>query len=97
MPQNEEVQLVRRKYGLANEDVVENSKNKLSKKEELRNHDRERTILLGALEKIAKMFKKQMAQGEFALDNDSRFVEEFCTIIELCIQHGWKSKLKFII
>jgi len=97
MPQNEEVQLVRKKYGLVNEDVMENSKNKSSKKVETRNYDRERTILLGALEKISKMFQKQMAQGEFALDNDSRFVEEFCTIIELCIQHGWKSKFKFIV
>lgn len=93
MPQNEEVQLVRKKYGLVNDEAPENSKNKLSKKEEARNYDRERTILLGALEKIAKIFQKQMAQGDFALDNDSRFVEEFCTIIELCIQHGWKSKI----
>lgn len=80
-----------------NVDVIENSKNKLRKKEETRNYDRERIILLGAIEKIAKMFQKQMAQGDFALDNDSRFVEEFCTIIELCIQHGWKSKFKFIV
>lgn len=93
MPQNEEVQLVRKKYGLVNDEAPENSKNKLSKKEEARNYDRERTILLGALEKIAKIFQKQMAQGDFVLDNDSRFVEEFCTIIELCIQHGWKSKI----
>jgi monomeric isocitrate dehydrogenase len=101
MPQNEEAQLVRKKYGLAlatdNNNIAKNSKNKLSKNEETRNYDRERTILLGALEKITKFFQKQMAQGDFALDNDSRFVEEFCTIIELCIQHGWKSKIKIML
>lgn len=93
MPQNEEVQLVRKKYGLRSEEVLESEKEKLNKKDNVRNYDSERTVLLGAIEKIAKIFQKQMAQGEFVLDNESRFVEEFCTIIELCIQHGWKGMI----
>lgn len=92
MPQNEEVQLVRKKYGLNKEEVIDEGKKKALKKTEARNYDQERTILLGAMEKNAKIFHKQLAQGDCVLDNDSRFVEEFCTIIELCIQHGWKSK-----
>lgn len=92
MHQNEEVQEVRKMYGLSKDENNELRPNKINKKEEDRNYDMERTILLTAVEKIAKKFQKQMAQGEFVLDNDSRFVEEFCTIIELCIQHGWKSK-----
>lgn len=91
MPQNEEVKMVRKKYGLTRGEIPEEGGGKHSKKEELRNYDQERVILLGALEKTAKVFHKQLAQGDCVLDNDSRFVEEFCTIIELCIQHGWKS------
>lgn len=78
-----EVQQVRKKYGINNELIdTENS----------RNYDRERTALLGAMERIARTFQKQLAQGDFVLENDSRFIEEFCTLIEFCIQHGWKSK-----
>lgn len=96
MPQNEEVQLVRKKYGLFSEEVLDNEQKKTNNKDNVRNYDRERTVLLSALEKIAKIFQKQMAQGEFVLDNESRFVEEFCTIVELCIQHGWKSTTFFV-
>ena len=100
MPQNEEIKIVRKKYGLINDEDESNeihkpnpSKSvKLLNLNESRNYDRERTLLLGAIERIGKTFQKQLAQGDFVLDNDSRFVEEFCTIIELCIQHGWKSK-----
>lgn len=83
MPDSE-VLIVRGKYGI--DPIVEQEASCV------RNHDRERTILIGAIEKIAKIFQKQMAQGDFVLDNDSRLVEEFCTLIELCLQHGWKGK-----
>ena len=85
MPE-QEVQQVRKKYGI-------NIAAKTEKcSDNPRNFDRERTILLGAFERIARSFQKQLAQGDFVLDNDSRLIEEFCTLIELCIQHGWKSK-----
>jgi hypothetical protein len=92
MPQNEEVTLVRKKYGINKDDVVDESKSNFLRRDETRNYDQERSFLLGAMERNAKIFHKQLAQGDCMLDNDSRFVEEFCTIIELCIQHGWKSK-----
>ena len=82
MPE-QEVQQVRRKYGINNEAKSPGNNE--------RNFDRERTVLLSAVEKIARIFQKQLAQGEFIVENDSRYVEEFCTLIELCIQHGWKS------
>lgn len=90
MPE-QEVQQVRKKYGVNNEIKTENDS------DNSRNFDRERTALLGAIERIARAFQKQLAQGDFVLENDSRFVEEFCTLIELCIQHGWKSKTAIII
>lgn len=99
MPQHEDVKTVRKKYGLItdNSDKTRIKTHDISKIiKEPRNYDRERTVLLGALERISKIFQKQLAQGDFVLDNDSRFVEEFCTIIELCILHGWKSKIKEI-
>ena len=88
MPEHE-VQQVREKYGINNEVKTEGDNS--------RNFDRERTILLVAVERLARIFQKQLAQGDFVLDNDSRFVEEFCTLIELCIQHGWKSTSPTII
>ena len=94
MPQND-VQLVRKNNGLSSDEVLEAEHRKSIKKDNARNYDRERTVLLGAIEKIGKIFQKQMAQ-EFVLDNESRFVEEFCTIIELCIQHGWKGNIYFL-
>ena len=94
MPQNEEIQIVRTKYGLdcdGGPDYDSDPKENLNcKKNDLRNYDNERTLLLNSLERIAKVFLRQLAEGDCVLDNDSRFVEEFCTIIELCLQHGWK-------
>lgn len=89
MPENEAVQQVRKKYGINNEIRAE------KESENGRNFDRERTVLVCAIERIARAFQKQLAQGDLVLENDSRFVEEFCTLIELCIQHGWKSKIRF--
>ena len=101
MPKQEEreVNVVRNKYGL-NPDIniksTINNKNEennvLSDDKRKRNYDNERIILISTLEKISKSFQKLLAQGEFVFDNDTRFVEEFCTLIELCLCHGWNSK-----
>ena len=101
MPKQEEreVHVVRSKYGL-NQNY--NLKSTIDTKIEedhfvtddkrKRSYDDERIVLIIALEKIAKSFQKLLAQGEFIFDNETRFVEEFCTLIELCLSHGWNSK-----
>lgn len=91
MPDNE-VHIVRQKYGIDDQKKEKHATSSSS----IRNHDRERTILIGALEKISKLFQKQMAQGDFVLDDDSRYIEEFCTLIELSLQHGWKGNIRMM-
>ena len=60
-----------------------------------RNFDSERSVLREEVERMSKYFHKQFVEGCCVLENDSKYVEEFCTLIELCLQHGWKGYFKF--
>lgn len=82
MPDNE----VRIKYGLAD------SSNEPSpmKPGSQRDYAAERSTLLSYFERLCRYFLHQLVNGQAIVDNNTRNAEEFCALIEACLDHGFK-------
>lgn len=82
MPENE----VRIKYGLAD------SSNEPSpqKSGSQRDYATERSTLLSYFERLCRYFLHQLVNGQAIVDNNTRNAEEFCALIEACLDHGFK-------
>lgn len=85
MPEQDD-ELVRTKYGLKTEKISP-FRHRNGSCEFNRNYPLESRTLLEQVEKVAKSF---LSQDVNIVDNNSPNAEEFCTIIELCLDHGFR-------